>query len=108
MLSFPQSSATLTRSTGKPGDFTCSKYSTSMACTEATTDGRGGMHVENSGTGQGTWMLDEMSSTIDHARPANDYEAPTPYETPFSITTTAFAEDFCVVQDEEPVYANIQ
>ena len=73
--------------------------------------------MEHSVNGQGTWMLDEMSSTFDDTRPGNDYEAPpypfeapSVYDTPYAITTTAFAEDIYVVQDDhdEPVYANIQ
>ena len=84
-----------------------------MSHTETYVDSREDM--EHSGKGQGTWMLDEMSSIVDHTRPDNDYEAPpypfeepSVYDTPYS--TTAFAEDICVVQDghEEPVYANIQ
>lgn len=71
-----------------------------MANTATIAADRGDM--EHSGNCQGTWMLDVMSGTIDHTGPGNDYEAP------FPITTTAFAEDICVVQDEEPVYANIQ
>ena len=61
--------------------------------------------MECSGNGWGTWILDEMSSTADHTRPGNDYEMPSHYETPFPLTTTAFAEDICVVQDEKPLYA---
>ena len=96
---YPLSSATLTRSTGRPGDFDSSKHSGSMARAEAFEDSRGEM--EHSVNGQGTWTLHKM-------RPGNDYESPSPYEAPFPLTTTAFAEDICVVQDEEPVYANIQ
>ena len=71
--------------------------------------------MEHSVNGQDTWMLAEMSSTFDDTRPDNDYEAPpypfeapSVYDTPYSISTTAFAEDICVVQDKEPVNANIQ
>ena len=77
-----------------------------MAHTETIVDGR--KEMEHSVNGQGMCMLDELSSTVDHTRPGNDYEMPSPYETPFPLTTTAFAEDICIVQDEEPVYANIQ
>ena len=106
MSQFLISLATLTRSTGKPGDLDSSKHSGSMARTETVADGRG--ELEPSGNGQGMWMLDEMSNTVDQTRPGNDYAVPSPYEEPFPLTTTAFAEDICVVQDDEPVYANIQ
>lgn len=70
-----------------------------MAARTATADGTGDM--EHSGSGQGMWRLDELSNTMDHTRRGNDYDIPA------SIADTAFAEDF-IVQDEEPVYANIQ
>ena len=114
MLPFPLSLATFTRSTGKPGDFASSKQSACMSHSETCVDGRGDM--EHSVDGQGTCMLDEVSSIVDDTTPDNDYEAPTPYpfeapsvyDTPYSISTTAFAEDICVVKDKEPVDANIQ
>ena len=68
--------------------------------------------------GQGTLMLDEMSSTAGHTRPGNDYqvpssyEVPSPYEVPSAYEApcpvASFADDIYVVQEvEEPVYANI-
>ena len=62
--------------------------------------------------GQGTLMLDEMSSTPGHTRPGNDYQVPSSYEVPSAYEVpcpvASFADDIYVVQDvEEPVYANI-
>ena len=89
---FPFSPATLTQSTGKPGDFSSSKCSASVARTAGNAEIDGGVELEHHMDGQGVTMLELMSSARDGTRICNNYE------TPFSAAATA----------EEPVYANIQ
>ena len=89
---FPLSPATLTRSTGRPGDFSSSKCSASVASTAGNAEIDGGVELEYHRDGQGMTMLELMSSAGDGTRIWNDYD------TSFSAAATA----------EEPIYANLQ
>ena len=109
------SPATLTRSTGKPDDFTSSKRCASMYNTAANVDWE--VELEYSRNDQDMRMDEAMSSTVDGARIGNEYY------TPSSIAATAFTGEAgtaftgeaataftgeAVYATNEPVNANIQ
>ena len=101
-LIFQLSLATLTRSTGKPGDSNNSKSSASKHSTAANIDC--GAELEYSRNDQGIRMLELMSSTGDAAGVGNEYETPSSVATTYMLPFTGEVGNAA----GEPVYSDIQ